>query len=64
MSEDQLEGKDDEVEAHKRKHLNLEPAELGANESDDVEAHRRKHANEEPASEDDSDDFEAHRRKH
>jgi hypothetical protein len=67
MSEDkfeQEEAEDDEVEAHKKKALNLEATELGSDESDDVEAHRKKaHANEEPASEDDSDDVEAHRRK-
>jgi hypothetical protein len=68
MSEDRLEqeAKDDDndVEAHKKKSLNLEATELGSDESDDVEAHRKKaHANEEPASEDDSDDVEAHRKK-
>jgi hypothetical protein len=69
MSEDrfeQVEPKDenDEVEAHKRKHLNVEAPELGSDESDDVEAHRKRHAIEEPASEDDSDDVEAHRKRH
>jgi hypothetical protein len=69
MSEDrfeQEEPKDEEsdVEAHKKKHLNLEATELGSDESDDVEAHRKKHAIDEPASDDDSDDVEAHRKKH
>jgi hypothetical protein len=63
MSEDRLEQeepKDEDVEAHRRKHANDE---LGSDESDDVEAHRHKHATEEPASDDDSDDFEAHRKR-
>lgn len=67
MSEDLLkpeEPKDEDVEAHKKKALNLEATELGSDESDDVEAHRKRHANEEPASEDDSDDVEAHRKRH
>jgi len=67
MSDDRLEQdetNDEDVEAHKKKHLNLEATnELGSDESDDVEAHRKKHANDEPASDDDSDDFEAHRKK-
>ena len=67
MSDDRLEqdeSNDEDVEAHKKKHLTLEATDdLGSDESDDVEAHRKKHANEEPASDDDSDDFEAHRKK-
>ena len=65
MSEDRLEQDEakDDVEAHKKKNLNLEATEVGSDESDDVEAHRKKQANEEPASDDDSDDFEAHRKK-
>jgi hypothetical protein len=67
MSDDRLEqdeANDEDVEAHKKKHLTLEATDdLGSDESDDVEAHRKKHANEEPASDDDSDDFEAHRKK-
>jgi hypothetical protein len=68
MSEDrfeQEEPKDEDVEAHKKKQLNVEATdELGSDESDDVEAHRKHHgATEEPASDDDSDDFEAHRKR-
>jgi hypothetical protein len=67
MSDDRFEqdeANDEDVEAHKKKHLTLEATdELGSDESDDVEAHRKKHANEEPASDDASDDFEAHRKR-
>jgi hypothetical protein len=68
MSEDrfeQEETQDDDVEAHRRKHLNTEASdELGSDDSDDVEAHRRKGLNDElKESDEGSDDFELHRRK-
>src|SRR5882724_751839 len=69
MSEDRLEqeAKDDDndVEAHKKKNLNLEATELGSDESDDVEAHRKKSLNLEATElgSDESDDVEAHRKR-
>ena len=68
MSDDRIEQEepeDQDVEAHKKKHLNDEGGsdELNRNESDDFEAHKKK-ATEEPASEEDSDDVEAHRKHH
>lgn len=65
MSEDRFEeeSKDEEdVEAHRRKHLIDEPG--SDDDSDDVEAHRRKHLTDELKDSDEgSDDFELHRRK-
>jgi hypothetical protein len=67
MSEDRVdqeEGKEDDVEAHRRKHLTSEPTDVGSDDSDDVEAHRRKHLTDELKESDDGlDDFELHRRK-
>ena len=65
MPEDRYEeeSKDDEdVEAHRRKHLIDEPG--SDDDSDDVEAHRRKSLTDElNESDEGSDDFELHRRK-
>jgi hypothetical protein len=69
MSEDrfdQEEAQDDDVEAHRRRHLTDEPSEAGSDDSDDVEAHRRRHLTDELKETDDdneSDDFELHRRR-
>jgi hypothetical protein len=67
MSEDrfeQEEAQDDDVEAHRRKHLNTEPGDELGSDSDDVEAHRRKHLTDElKDTDEDSDDFELHRRR-
>lgn len=68
MSEDrfeQEEPKDEDVEAHRRKHLTDEASdELGGDDSDDVEAHKKKGLTDElNDSVEGSDDFELHRRK-
>jgi hypothetical protein len=67
MSEDKFEQepKDEDVEAHRRKHLTDEaPGELGDDDSDDVEAHKKKGLTDElNDSVEGSDDFELHRRK-
>jgi hypothetical protein len=69
MSEDRIdqgEAKDDDVEAHRRRHLTDELREADSDDSDDVEAHRRRALTDELKETDDdneSDDFELHRRR-
>jgi hypothetical protein len=68
MSEEkfeQEEPKEEDVEAHRRKHLTDEaPGELGDDDSDDVEAHRKRALTDELKDSDEgSDDFELHRKR-